>query len=244
MELNERHEIKRKYGQYEAKRINAGAPIRDSIVTFVGKRFVTEDELKTHLEKLSEQRGGAVNGAAWFKNNKKYFESFTNRGQNVVTLSKYGKRVFEFILATQKAAKLNEGKNYDAIVDVLTNSMEEMNPKEFAEQIKDAGFNPKKAQKMFDAYWDLGARERSDNTVADWEDFITQYESIEIDEEDNVEEGFNFLRRENADAAKTIAKTIKKYVSIIGEKQMIELLDGLATDFKIKGETGIDQYIK
>lgn len=111
MELNERHQIKRKYGQYEAKRINASAPVRDSIVSFVGKRFVTEEELKSHLEKLSEQRGGTVNGATWFRNNQKYFESFTNRGQQVVTLSKYGKRVLEFILSKQEEQKLNEEDN-------------------------------------------------------------------------------------------------------------------------------------
>ena len=111
MELNERHQIKRKYGQYEAKRINASAPIRDSIVTFVGKRFVTEEELKSHLEKLSEQRGGTVNGTQWFKNNQKYFESFTNRGQNVITLSKYGKRVLEFV----NTNKLNESEEQEKL---------------------------------------------------------------------------------------------------------------------------------
>lgn len=104
-DLNERYQIKRKYGQYEAKQINNSAPIRDSVVTFVGKRFVTEEELKEHLQKLSEQRGSSVNGALWFKNNHKYFESFTNRGQNVVTLSKFGKRVLEFV----NSKKLNEG---------------------------------------------------------------------------------------------------------------------------------------
>ena len=121
MELNERHQIKRKYGQYEAKRINAGAPIRDSIVTFVGKRFVTEEELKSHLEKLSEERGGTVNGTQWFKNNKKYFESFTNRGQNVITLSKYGKRVLEFV----NMNKLNESEEQEKLRELEESQVNE-----------------------------------------------------------------------------------------------------------------------
>lgn len=97
-EINEgRSQIKRKYGEYSTIRVNEKAPIRNKIINFVGKRFVTEDELKSHLTKVTEEIGKEFDQRTWFKNNQKYFESFENRGQKVWTLSKYGKRVHEFI---------------------------------------------------------------------------------------------------------------------------------------------------
>ena len=107
IELNERVQIKRKYGQYEHVKINNVAPIRNNIVEFVGTRFVTESELKNFLLKLEEDKGSSIN-PNWFKNNQKYFENFKNRGQNVWTLSKYGKRVFEFIVKNKDSQKINE----------------------------------------------------------------------------------------------------------------------------------------
>lgn len=96
--LNEgRSQIKRKYGDYSNIRVNEKAPIRNKIVNFIGKRFVTEEELKSELTKLTEETGKAFDERQWFKRNQRYFESFENRGQKVWTLSKYGKRVHEFI---------------------------------------------------------------------------------------------------------------------------------------------------
>ncbi len=96
--LNEgRSQIKRKYGEYSTIRVNEKAPIRNKIVNFVGKRFVTEEEMKAELTKITEEIGKDFDQRKWFKNNQRYFESFENRGQKVWTLSKYGKRVFEFI---------------------------------------------------------------------------------------------------------------------------------------------------
>jgi hypothetical protein len=96
--LNEgRSQIKRKYGDYSNIRVNEKAPIRNKIVNFIGKRFVTEEELKSELTKLTEDTGKAFDERQWFKRNQRYFESFENRGQKVWTLSKYGKRVLEFI---------------------------------------------------------------------------------------------------------------------------------------------------
>jgi hypothetical protein len=94
----ERVQIKRKYSSYEAFRVNREAPIRNRVVEFVGKRFITEDELKNFLTKLEEERGNAIDDRKWFSRNQKYFESFKNRGQQVWTLSKYGKRVLEYIV--------------------------------------------------------------------------------------------------------------------------------------------------
>lgn len=164
-ELSERHQIKRKWGPYESKKINSVAPIRDSAILFVGKRFVTEEELKHHLSKILEQRGSA-NGVNWYKNNQKYFESTVNRGQNVITLSKYGKRVLEFV----NTNKLNE--------------------------------------------------------------------------DNSVDEGFNFLLKSNNTAAREIAKSIQKQKSYVSERAMGELLDLINKDFNESGYSVLDTYIK
>lgn len=97
-DLYERIQIKRKYRDYPSHQINSTAPIRDRIVEFVGKRFITEDELMAFLTRLEEDRGNSINQKIWFSRNSKYFESFENRGQKVWTLSKYGKRVHELVV--------------------------------------------------------------------------------------------------------------------------------------------------
>ena len=102
-DVNEsRAQIKRKYGEYGAIRVNSEAPIRNSILEFIGKRFVTEEEMKAHLTKLSEDRGTAIDQTKWFSRNMRYFESFENRGAKVWTLSKYGKRVLENIIKSKQ----------------------------------------------------------------------------------------------------------------------------------------------
>jgi len=107
-EVNEgRSQIKRKYGEHGAIRVNSEAPVRNSILEFVGKRFVTRAELDAHLTQLSEDRGKAIDQTKWFSRNMRYFESFSNRGSEVWTLSKYGKRVLENIM---KARKENQEK--------------------------------------------------------------------------------------------------------------------------------------
>ena len=109
--LNEsRSQVKRKYGEYNQIRVNEKAPIRNSIINFVGKRFVTETELKNHLTKVTEERGKDFDQRKWFGNNKKYFEAFENRGQRVWTLSKYGQRVHEFINKPKNTNNVNESK--------------------------------------------------------------------------------------------------------------------------------------
>ena len=98
-------QIKRKYGQYKAINVYEKASIRNGVLRFVGKRFVTEEELKMQLTRISEDRGKSIDQRKWLQRNMKYFESTTNRGQNVLSLSKYGSRVFERIL------KLDSDKN-------------------------------------------------------------------------------------------------------------------------------------
>ena len=107
-EILERIQIKRKYKEYSSYQVNKGAPIRNRIVEFVGKRFVTEDELKNFLLRLEEEKGNAIDQRKWFTRNQRYFESFQNRGQKVWTLSKFGKRVLEFIVKTGHQKQINE----------------------------------------------------------------------------------------------------------------------------------------
>jgi hypothetical protein len=110
--LEERVQIKRKYGQYGSMAANSSAPVRDRIVEFVGKKFCNEEELQNFLLKLEEDRGTSFNQKQWFDRNQKYFQSFKNEGQQVWTLSKFGKRVLEHILKNKTKSKpmVNESK--------------------------------------------------------------------------------------------------------------------------------------
>jgi len=99
-EMNEgRHQVKRRYGAYNRIRINeTGAPVRDTIIKYVGKNYVTEEDLHNHLIRLEEDRGGAkVNKEKWFKRNQKFFTTFEKKGNTYISLSKYGQRVLEMI---------------------------------------------------------------------------------------------------------------------------------------------------
>lgn len=118
MDLNEKIQIKRKYGVYDSVKVNSSAPIRDSVISFVGNRHVTEEELKNHLNKLSENKGSVTSGIKWLSKNSKYFESVNNRGQKTLILSKYGKRILEFI----NSRKLNESDSIYENFDTSTMS--------------------------------------------------------------------------------------------------------------------------
>jgi hypothetical protein len=109
-EINEgREQIKRKYAEHGAIRVNETAPVRNEILRFVDRRFITEEEMTNFLTKLSENRGKDLNAKLWFERNSKYFEKFENRGQQVWTLSKYGSRVLEFIKKSDSSkGKINE----------------------------------------------------------------------------------------------------------------------------------------
>jgi hypothetical protein len=106
-----RTQIKRKYGEYSNIRVNEKAPIRNKVVQFVGKRFVTEEEMKNFLSKMNEESGKTFDDKKWFGRNQRYFEKFENRGQKVLTLSKYGKRVLEMIKKSEAKVNLNESTN-------------------------------------------------------------------------------------------------------------------------------------
>lgn len=123
-EVYERVQIKRKYGEYSANKVNSVAPIRNRVVEFVGKRFVTNEELKNFLTRLEEDRGNAIDQRKWFGRNSKYFESFQNRGQQVWSLSKYGKRILEQIVKSNNQ-KQNKGMIKESIGLFKFNSINE-----------------------------------------------------------------------------------------------------------------------
>lgn len=108
--INEgRTQIKRKYAAHGSIRVNEKAPIRNKVIQFVGKRFVTEEEMKSFLTQLTEDRGKEFDQRKWFGRNEKYFEAFENRGQKVWTLSKFGKRVLENVIKkTEQKQTINE----------------------------------------------------------------------------------------------------------------------------------------
>ena len=73
-----RSQIKRQYGQYSKIRVNEKAPIRNKVLNFVGKRFVTEEEMLNQLSTITEEIGKEFDQRKWFKNNQKYFSNFSS----------------------------------------------------------------------------------------------------------------------------------------------------------------------
>jgi len=110
-ELNEgRQQVKRQYGEHGRIRINEnGAKVRETIVKFIGKNYVTEEDLHNHLIRLEEDRGGVkVNKAKWFARNQKLFTTFEKKGTTYYSLSKYGMRVLELLNNKTVKKALNE----------------------------------------------------------------------------------------------------------------------------------------
>jgi hypothetical protein len=108
-EINEgKTQIKRKYGEHSAINVYERGPIRNKIIEFVKNKHVTEAELKEYVKRLAEERGSEFDANKWFKRNERYFESYHNRGQNVFTLSKYGNRVYEYIVKKENQKQINE----------------------------------------------------------------------------------------------------------------------------------------
>lgn len=108
-DLNEgTHQIKRKYGEHGAINVYERGPIRNKIIEFVKNKHVTETELKDYVKQLAEERGAEFDSNKWFKRNERYFEAYQNRGQQVYTLSKFGHRVYEYIVKKQNQKQINE----------------------------------------------------------------------------------------------------------------------------------------
>ena len=153
--LNEgRHQVKRRYGAHGRIRVNEnGAKVRETIIKYIGKNYVTEEDLHNHLIRLEEDRGGVkVNKAKWFARNQKLFSTFEKRGNRYYSLSKYGMRVLELINNKVVKKTLNESnfKNMPSLSEWI--SINEAN-------VNEAKFNKKsliKAMKKDDGMIQLG----------------------------------------------------------------------------------------
>ena len=137
--LNEgRHQVKRRYGAHGRIRVNEnGAKVRETILKYIGKNYVTEEDLHNHLIRLEEDRGGVkVNKAKWFARNQKLFSTFEKRGNRYYSLSKYGMRVLELMNNKVVKKTLNESnfKNMPSLSEWI--SINEAN-------INEAKFNKK-----------------------------------------------------------------------------------------------------
>ena len=138
-EINEgKTQIKRKYGEHGAINVYERGPIRNRIIEFVKNKFVTEVELKDFVKSLIEERGVEFNSNQWFTRNKKYFESFENRGQQVWTLSKYGKRVYEYIVKKGSQKQINESIGLFKSESINESSINEAVKRSAAEVNRDA----------------------------------------------------------------------------------------------------------
>ena len=153
--LNEgRHQVKRRYGTHGRIRVNEnGAKVRETIIKYIGKNYVTEEDLHNHLIRLEEDRGGVkVNKAKWFARNQKLFSTFEKRGNRYYSLSKYGMRVLELMNNKVVKKTLNESnfKNMPSLSEWI--SINEAN-------VNEAKFNKKsliKAMKKDDGMIQLG----------------------------------------------------------------------------------------
>ena len=70
---------------------------------------------------------------------------------------------------------ITEKTNINALIDILTNSMEDMDERSFAKAAKDFKINPKVAKEMFDAYWNLDAKDRFHYDIEEWSEWLTSF---------------------------------------------------------------------
>ena len=95
------------------------------------------------------------------------FHMATDIGKSKKFLSKFGIK--------EEVQSINENmSDLEFVVDQLANSMEYYDEKEFVKHVsKETKYNANSLKKVFNAYWDLGARERDDmftrvNTAKPW----------------------------------------------------------------------------
>lgn len=180
--INEgRSQVKRKYGEHASIKVNEKAAVRNKVINFVGKRFVTEEEMKNFLTKMNEERGKDFNSTKWFGRNGRYFESFTNRGQKVLTLSKYGKRVLELIKAAASKTKLNESFGlFKASLFESTNNLEldgyvvERNEEELETALNEGALAKKGAKNLSDINLEDQIDSTGDEEMTEYYEDITK----------------------------------------------------------------------
>lgn len=98
---------------------------------------------------------------------------------------------YEYIKqANDNYHELKEGKKtiLSPIIDTLTNSMEYTDETEFADMMSDYGYDFDIASEVFNAYWDLGAKDRLHYDDKDWTSFLKKH---------GVNESFDHLNELN-----------------------------------------------
>lgn len=110
--LNENRQInlKRGYRGNPGINVNAKAPLRDRILTYVAENEgITSKELKKYIAGLNETSKKPLSAAnMWLKRNDKFFE--VNENDGTVRLSTVGKRLVNRLTLTEN---VNEGKKKD-----------------------------------------------------------------------------------------------------------------------------------
>jgi len=68
---------------------------------------------------------------------------------------------------------INEKKNLEGIIDLLSNSMEHYEEDEFVDSCRHLGFrDAKENSKIYNQYWKVGAKERTDWTTQNWVEWL------------------------------------------------------------------------
>lgn len=109
--------------------------------------------------------------------------------------------------------ELEEGKNnaISPIIDILSNSMEDMDETEFADILSDFGYGFEVASDVFNAYWDLGAKDRMHYNDKDWTSWLKKH---------GIDESFDHLDEINLNSV-GMKEFIKK---LSNNKEAIEKL--------------------
>lgn len=87
-------QVKRKWGQYPAKRTSTTAKVRNAIFNAMNDGVITEEEIKKILTEIGANK-------RWLSRNKKLFVISELDGITSYGLSKFGKRIFDAISLTE-----------------------------------------------------------------------------------------------------------------------------------------------
>ena len=74
-----------------------------------------------------------------------------------------------------KKLGLNESKNIEGIIDILTNSMEDYDEDTFMDASDEFGYNTETMKEIFNDYWSLDAKKRTNFDASDWKKWLKSY---------------------------------------------------------------------
>lgn len=70
---------------------------------------------------------------------------------------------------------LNESKNINAIIDILSNSMEHYDEDTFMNASNELGYDSETMKEIFNDYWSINPIKREDFTTSDWKKWLKSY---------------------------------------------------------------------